>query len=131
MALSHSSKPASTTSKSVTKNTPFDCAAALFSYDFVAGGVDYDTLESLHRGEVVEWIAALRRSGLFTDPEMDAVARAWTENPSLLLDALLRDADEMTVRRCRLAWASMDRLAPFQFSGPASGLPSLPIAHSG
>lgn len=111
----------STARRSAATNTPIECAAALFSYDFIAGGVDYDTLESLHRGEVSEWTSALGRSGLFTDAEMEAVTAAWSERPGLLLDALLRDADEMTVRRCRLAWASMDRLAPFQ----------MPIAYSG
>ncbi|MDQ1179356.1 MULTISPECIES: hypothetical protein [unclassified Rhodococcus (in: high G+C Gram-positive bacteria)] len=126
MAPSHditrsASAPSTTASRRPTKNTPFECAAALFSYDFVSGGVDYDTLESLHRGEVTEWTSALRRSGLFTDAEMDALAAQWSERPGLLLDALLRDADEMTVRRCRLAWSAMDRLAPFQ----------MPIAHSG
>ncbi len=96
-------------------------AAAMFSYDFVEDGVDYDTLEALHRGEISSWIDALAHSGLLDEAEVAAVAREWGERPSLLLDALLGDADEMTVRRCRLAWASMDRLAPFTF----------PIAHSG
>lgn len=96
-------------------------AAAMFSYDFVEDGVDYDTLEALHRGEISSWIEALAQSGLLAESEVVAVAREWGERPSLLLDALLADADEMTVRRCRLAWASMDRLAPFTF----------PIAHSG
>ncbi|WP_371831289.1 hypothetical protein [Rhodococcoides corynebacterioides] len=96
-------------------------AAAMFSYDFVDDGVDYDTLEALHRGEISSWIEALAQSGLLAEAEVAAVAREWGERPSLLLDALLTDADEMTVRRCRLAWASMDRLAPF----------TLPIAHSG
>nr|NIL79548.1 hypothetical protein [Rhodococcus kroppenstedtii] len=96
-------------------------AAAMFSYDFVEDGVDYDTLEALHRGEISSWIEALAQSGLLAESEVAAVAREWGERPSLLLDALLTDADEMTVRRCRLAWASMDRLAPFTF----------PIAHSG
>ncbi|MGB3773163.1 MAG: hypothetical protein WBA00_18660 [Rhodococcus sp. (in: high G+C Gram-positive bacteria)] len=103
------------------KGSPFDCAAALFSYDFVAGGGNYDALEALHRGEVSEWTSALGRSGLFTDAEVEELSRVWAQNPVLLLDALLRDADEMTVRRCRLAWASMDRLSPFQ----------MPVAYSG
>lgn len=123
MARSHSTRrsPTSAPVRSTSGSGATAVAAAMFSYDFVEDGVDYDTLEALHRGEITPWIEALAHSGLLGADEVAAVAREWSERPSLLLDALLTDADEMTVRRCRLAWASMDRLAPFTF----------PIAHIG
>ncbi len=87
------SAPSTTASRRPTKNTPFECAAALFSYDFVSGGVDYDTLESLHRGEVTEWTSALRRSGLFTRCRDGTPSPpSCPKRPGLLHDALLRDA---------------------------------------
>lgn len=115
------SKLAAAPTPTASGNGPAECAAALFSYDFGTTGVAYDTLESLHRGEVDEWTDALERSGLFAPAEIAHLDRQWREQPSLLLEILLRDADQVTARRCRLAWASMDRLAPFV----------VPISHIG
>jgi hypothetical protein len=98
-----------------------DCVAALFSYEFVTGGVDYDTVEAIHRGQVDDWVGALGRSGLFTDDAIAEYSVAWSEQPKLLFDILLRDADEVTARRCRTTWSALDRLAPL----------TIPIAHSG
>lgn len=86
--------------------------AAMFSYEFLGGGVDYDTIEAVHRGDVDEWVDALAHSGLFENATVAEIAAAWHREPKLLFDMLVRDADEMTAKRCALAWFSLDRLAP-------------------
>lgn len=91
--------------------------AAMFSYEFQSGGVDYDTIERIHRGGVREWVVSLAQSGLLERTTIDEVEVVWSQQPRLLLDMLLIDADEMTRRRCDMAWASLDRLAPIAQSG--------------
>ncbi|MCZ4080209.1 hypothetical protein O1W68_19875 [Rhodococcus sp. H36-A4] len=91
--------------------------SAIFSYEFQGGGVDYDTIEMIHRGDVHEWIVALELSGLFDRAVVEHVEITWKRQPRLLLDTLLVDADEMTRKRCDMAWASLDRLAPIAQSG--------------
>lgn len=86
--------------------------SAMFSYEFQDGGIDYDTIESIHRGDVDEWVTALAQSGLFERSTVLDAEYTWKYRPRLLLDMLLCDADEMTRRRCDMAWASLDRLAP-------------------
>lgn len=86
--------------------------AAMFSYEFQDGGVDYDTIEAIHRGDVHEWAAALAQSGLFERATVEDAEDTWRRQPKLLFDMLLLDADEVTRRRCRMAWSSLDRLAP-------------------
>lgn len=86
--------------------------AAMFSYEFLDGGVEYDTIEAIHRGDVTEWVVALAHSGMFESSTVIEAEHTWQRRPRLLLDMLLRDADEMTCKRCDLAWASLDRLAP-------------------
>lgn len=91
--------------------------AAMFSYEFQGGGVDYDTIETIHRGEIGEWVVSLAQSGLLERTTIEEVEVAWSQQPRLLLDMLLIDADQMTRRRCEMAWASLDRLAPIAQSG--------------
>lgn len=86
--------------------------AAMFSYEFHGSGVDYDTIETVHRGDVGEWVTALAQSGLFDQATITDAETTWRLRPRLLLDMLLLDADEVTRRRCTMAWASLDRLAP-------------------
>ncbi|WP_338886083.1 hypothetical protein [Rhodococcus sovatensis] len=86
--------------------------AAMFSYEFQDGGVEYDTIESIHRGDVGEWVTALAQSGLFEKATVLEAEDTWKQQPRLLLDMLLLDADEVTRRRCIMAWSSLDRLAP-------------------
>lgn len=98
----------------------WNCVAALFSYEFHGSGtgngdgngIDYDTIEAVHRGDVGEWVTALQSAGLFDRAVVEDVAAAWRRQPRLLLDMLLVDADEMTRKRCAMAWISLDRLAP-------------------
>lgn len=98
-------------------STSWDYVAAMFSYEFQGGGVDYDTIETLHRGDVHEWVVALEQSGLFERTTIADAETEWKRRPRLLLDMLLLDADEMTRKRCDMAWISLDRLAPFAQSG--------------
>ena len=91
--------------------------AAMFSYEFLDSGVDYDTIEAIHRGDVHDWALALAHSGLFDRATVDDAETTWKQRPRLLLDMLLLDADEMTRRRCDMAWASLDRLAPIASIG--------------
>ncbi len=86
--------------------------AAMFSYEFLGGGVEYDTIERIHRGEIDEWVQALAHSGLFEKATVSNIADSWRAAPRQLFDMLVLDADEMTARRCSLAWSSLDRLAP-------------------
>ena len=97
-------------------STP-DLVAEMLSAEFLDGGVAYSTLESLHRGEIDDWLAVLDRCDLLGPDEVCAMADAWRLNPRILLDTLLTNADEMTQRRCRTTWAALDRLAPFVLSG--------------
>jgi hypothetical protein len=98
-----------------------DCVAALFSYEFAHTRVHYDTIEAIHRGDVGTWVDALTSSGLFAPSEAQEFRARWSAQPKELLDLLLRDADEMTVRRCRTTWSALDRLSPLL----------VPVAHSG
>lgn len=92
--------------------------AAMFSYEFLDSalgygkGIDYDSLERIHRGDVGEWVDALEWSGLFDLPTLDALRDSWHRHPKGLLDLLLVEADEVTVRRCSTTWAALDRVAP-------------------
>ncbi|GAA4478161.1 hypothetical protein GCM10023094_21560 [Rhodococcus olei] len=93
-----------------------DYVTATFSRDFVAEGCDHDSVERIHRGDVDEWIRALAQSGLFTDR---TVAHAWQHKPHSLLEALLSDADEVTVKRYEVAWQALDRAARFGYAALA------------
>lgn len=100
-----------------------DHVSTVCSPEFLDGGVDYESLERLHRSDVQQWVLALTQCGRFA-PSMVAEAElAWRRNPKQLLELLLTHADEMTVRRCRITWASLDRLAPL--------VPPLPVQHFG
>lgn len=83
--------------------------AAIFSYDFLDEHIGYETIARIHRGEIDEWIHDLAASGLFSASEVRAAELAWHKNPRLLLDALLEDADEVSVKRWEIAWARLDR----------------------
>lgn len=86
--------------------------SALFSYEFVDGGVNYDALEQIHRGDIHDWVSAVESAGLFDDELVASIGSAWKANPKLLLELLLVEADEMTSRRCLVTWAALDRIAP-------------------
>ncbi len=86
--------------------------SAMFAYEFLDGGVDYDTIEQIHRGEIDDWLVALDRSGLFDEFVMTEIRDRWMRSPKVLFDILLGDADEMTIRRCTTTWAALDRIAP-------------------
>ncbi|OZC51956.1 hypothetical protein CH267_20740 [Rhodococcus sp. 06-621-2] len=94
------------------KQKSWNHVAAMFSYEFQDGGVDYDTIEAIHRGDVQEWVTALAQSGLFERATVADAEQTWKRRPKMLLYMLLIDADEVTRRRCEMAWISLDRLAP-------------------
>ncbi|MDI9919273.1 hypothetical protein [Rhodococcus sp. IEGM 1379] len=83
--------------------------AAIFSYDFLDEHLGYETISKIHRGDIAEWIRDLEASGLFSAAEVRAAELAWRTNPRLLLDALLEDADEVSVKRWEIAWARLER----------------------
>ncbi|MFD6062422.1 hypothetical protein [Rhodococcus wratislaviensis] len=99
---------------------PSSYISAMFSYEFLDGGIDYDSIEQIHRGEFDEWIFALAGSGFFTNEEVRSMVQEWRLNPKTLLNTLLADADEVTAKRCEVTWAALDRVAPFA--------PSVPVA---
>ncbi|MDV6271695.1 hypothetical protein [Rhodococcus globerulus] len=81
--------------------------SAVFSYEFI----DDDVIERIHRGEMDDWIVDVARSGMFSKAEVCAIAQNWRSDPKSLLDALLVDVDEVTAKRCEVAWANLDRVA--------------------
>lgn len=99
---------------------PNSYISAMFSYEFLDGGISYDSIEQIHRGEFGEWIFALAGSGLFTNDEIRSMVREWRLNPKTLLSALLADADEVTAKRCEVTWAALDRVAPLGPAMPAA-----------
>ncbi|MDH6680610.1 hypothetical protein M2284_004839 [Rhodococcus sp. LBL1] len=99
---------------SASSNCIEDYVAAMFAYEFMDGGVDYDSLDRLHRGEVSDWVSAVAGSGLFTNTQVDRIDAQWRLDPKSLLETLLSEADEMTVRRCEMTWAALDRPAPVE-----------------
>ncbi|MGW0175660.1 hypothetical protein ACWDUM_17710 [Rhodococcus sp. NPDC003322] len=68
-----------------------------------------DTVERIHQGEIGDWIHALARLGLFPNYVVAHAAHAWRHNPRCLLDALLGDTDEATVKRYDAAWEALNR----------------------
>ncbi|WP_241665896.1 hypothetical protein [Prescottella subtropica] len=89
------------------RNCIEDYIAATFAYEFMDGVVDMEAIERLHRGDVREWVTAVAASGLFTAAQIDRIDAGWQCNPRSLLDALLSEADEVTVKRCETAWAGL------------------------
>ncbi|MEV5838543.1 hypothetical protein [Nocardia sp. NPDC052112] len=85
-----------------------DLVAAVFSYEVVDGGIDPDSMRRIHAGEVTEWITALDRSGMFGKTAITTLSDQWQRNPRLLLDALLDEVDDVTRRRCLVAWSALD-----------------------
>ncbi|RVW03096.1 hypothetical protein EGT50_07880 [Rhodococcus xishaensis] len=81
----------------------------MFADEFM-DGVDHDSLERLHRGEVQDWVDSVARSGLFMRGQVERADAAWRHDPKSLLDALLSGADEMTVKRCEMIWSDLDRI---------------------
>ncbi len=88
--------------------------AAMFAYEFMDGGVDYDSLDRIHSGDVGEWVSAVAGSGLFTNSQVERIDAAWHRDPRSLLATLLSEADEMTVKRCEMTWAALDRTEPLE-----------------
>ncbi|WP_256673861.1 hypothetical protein [Nocardia cyriacigeorgica] len=85
-----------------------ELVAAMFSAEFVDGGVDPAALRRVHAGEHAEWADALDRSGMFGVDTVAAVTAQWRQDPRVLLDALLTEADDVTRRRCLTAWTALD-----------------------
>ncbi len=106
---------------SASSNCIEDYVAAMFAYEFMDGGVDYDSLARIHRGEVSDWVSAVAGSGLFTNAQVEGIDAVWRRDPKALLDTLLSEADEMTVRRCETTWAALDRPAPVEHAEIAVG----------
>ncbi|MFC9769706.1 hypothetical protein [Rhodococcus jostii] len=88
--------------------------AAMFSLELNEGRVDYDTVEDLHQGRLGEWVTAVHRSGLLSPSAVDLLTRCWHQNPRLLFDALLDDADEITRAHHEALWAALDDTAPLR-----------------
>ncbi|MFD1812543.1 hypothetical protein [Rhodococcus gannanensis] len=84
-----------------------DFVTAMFSRDFIEDGLARVAVERIHRGDIGEWVRALAWSGLFSNLAVANTAQAWRRNPRSLLDALLGDADEVTVRRYDAAWRAV------------------------
>ncbi|MCQ4118608.1 hypothetical protein [Rhodococcus tibetensis] len=97
-----------------------DYVTATFSRDFGAEGFDYDTVERIHSGEFDEWMSALAQSGLFTNRTIAHARQRWQDDPRSLLDTLLTNADEMTVKRYEIVWQALDRTVQFGTSGVAA-----------
>ncbi|CCF61880.1 hypothetical protein [Nocardia cyriacigeorgica] len=85
-----------------------ELVAAMFSAEFVDGGVDPAALRRVHAGEHREWATALDRSGMFGTETVAAVTAQWRADPRVLLEALLTEADDVTRRRCLAAWSALD-----------------------
>ncbi|MFD6057976.1 MULTISPECIES: hypothetical protein [Rhodococcus] len=86
-----------------------DYVTATFARDFVAEGFDHDAVERIHSGLFDEWSHALAQSGLFTNRTVAAALHSWQDDPHSLLDALLANADEMTLKRYDLVWEALER----------------------
>jgi hypothetical protein len=83
----------------------------MFSYELFDGGLDYESIGRIHRGEFDEWISALARAGLFTNEGIRSIEQQWRDDPRTLLDALLSKADEVTVKRYQDIWVAHGRPA--------------------
>ncbi|RVW06697.1 hypothetical protein EF834_00355 [Rhodococcus spongiicola] len=81
----------------------------MFADEFM-DGVDHDSIERLHRGDVQDWVDSVARSGLFMSGQVARAEATWRHDPKSLLDALLSEADEMTAKRCELIWSELDRV---------------------
>ncbi|KAA8879837.1 hypothetical protein F3087_43225 [Nocardia colli] len=86
-----------------------ELVAAMFSSEFVEGGIDPAVLRRVHAGDHAEWLTALDRSGIFGKETLADLTARWHDNPRDLLDTLLTEADDVTKRRCLTAWAGLDR----------------------
>ncbi|MFD0365695.1 hypothetical protein ACFQZZ_30025 [Nocardia sp. GCM10030253] len=89
-----------------------ELVAAMFSHEFVDGGIDESVLRRIHAGRFDEWITALDRSGVFDKAALATVAEQWRRDPLVLLDALLDEADDVTRRRCLATWSALDLRPP-------------------
>ncbi len=85
-----------------------ELVAAMFSSEFVEGGIDPDALRRVHAGEHEEWLTALDRSGVFGNEALAELTDLWRREPRELLEALLADADDVARRRCLAAWAGLE-----------------------
>ncbi|ANS26581.1 hypothetical protein ACVH9Z_11565 [Rhodococcus opacus] len=97
----------------VVQLTTGDVVAAMFSLDFVDGGFRREAVERIHRGAIDEWVSALTGSGLFSNRAVADVVRAWRDDPRVLLDSLLAEADPVTLERYRSAWYELDALVSY------------------
>ena len=97
----------------VVQLTTGDVVAAMFSLDFVDGGFRREAVERIHRGAIDEWVSALTGSGLFSNRAVTDVVRAWRDDPRVLLDSLLAEADPVTLERYRCAWCELDAASAY------------------
>ncbi|WP_433661931.1 hypothetical protein ACQPW1_07095 [Nocardia sp. CA-128927] len=86
-----------------------ELVAAIFSSEFIEGGIDPAVLRRIYAGDRTEWLTALDRSGIFGKETLADLTTQWHRNPRQLLDILLTEADDVTKRRCLTAWAALDR----------------------
>lgn len=83
-----------------------ELVGALLAAEFA--DIDADAMCRVHAGAHGEWLAALETTGLFGRTALAEIAACWAADPTLLRDALLGEADELTRRRCLSAWSSLD-----------------------
>lgn len=65
----------------------------------------------------------IARSGMFSNAEVRALAQGWRRDPASLLDALLADVDEVTVKRGEVTQANLNQAtspSPDAISGSGS-----------
>ncbi|MGW5151803.1 hypothetical protein [Rhodococcus koreensis] len=86
-----------------------DVVTALLSFDLEDGDVDVDAVERIRERDFDDWGDAVTRSGLFTPPEIEALARSWHADPRSLFEALLTGSDDMTRKRYEIVWDSLDQ----------------------
>ncbi|MEV6562762.1 hypothetical protein AB0M22_44075 [Nocardia sp. NPDC051756] len=86
-----------------------ELVAAMFASEFVEDGIDPAVLRRIHAGDHAEWLTALDRSGIFGKETLADLTAQWRDHPRELLDTLLTEADDVTKRRCLIAWAGLDR----------------------
>ncbi|MFF2113621.1 hypothetical protein [Rhodococcus koreensis] len=93
-----------------------DVVAALFSFDLEDAQIDPHAVERIRERDFDDWGDAATRSGLFTPPEIESLARSWHADPRTLLEALLTDSDDMTRKRYEIAWDSLDQVDSVEYA---------------
>ncbi|MET7772353.1 hypothetical protein [Nocardia sp. NPDC005366] len=86
-----------------------ELVSAAFAGEAADGGLDAAVLRRIRAGDFGEWLTALDHSGLFGQDALAKIAEQWRADPTVLLDALLADADIVTRRRTMAEWTALDR----------------------